>query len=54
MDGSTTMADAAIMEPQFRMSAPSRVLTATDKVVLSELLTSSKAYRNSFQALIKT
>lgn len=37
------MALAAIMEPQLRMSAPSRVLTATDKVVLVELLTSSRA-----------
>ena len=43
IEGSTTMALAAIMEPQFRISAPSSVLTATDKVVLAELLTSSRA-----------
>ena len=48
------MALAAIMEPQLRMSAPSRVLTATDRVVFSELLTSSRAYRNSFHALMNT
>ena len=38
MEGMTTMAQAAIKEPQFRISAPSSVFTATDIVVLSELL----------------
>ena len=36
--GNDTIAQAAIREPQFRISAPSKVLTATEIVVLSELL----------------
>ena len=38
MEGTTTIAQAAIRAPQFRISAPSKVLTATEIVVLSELL----------------
>ena len=38
MEGTTTIAQAAIREPQFRISAPSKVLTATEIVVLLELL----------------